>query len=330
MIYRRGSKVLLRHSFLKYNLCNKQYVSSLRNIKLESPVPSLTAPPLFCNLNIFKPTNVENHAKIKFTGSSPVRSDLSSEDLKPNPKDQLKKANLGSMTDELRALIPNILNKSLPKKIISNSVHLRICPTHFQEFNAYFPTLKGHVSYYTTCKTLQFILTSIVLNPKVKLHIQSIKTSAAKSDLGPEMQGVYPHSTKIYVRWNTCLEGCDHLSPNEISEDRDSNDTSNYHSTSDAKLGSHKWSKFDTQKLVNNSNEQSIKSSPSVTATLSHLTTGLIGLTKEHNRLERVISGIFIFELNENNDKIIVHTVEDVNVIEKTETQDIDGELRVC
>mmetsp|Transcript_6803 Transcript_6803/g.8635 ORF Transcript_6803/g.8635 Transcript_6803/m.8635 type:complete len:331 (-) Transcript_6803:54-1046(-) len=330
MIYRRGSKVLLRHSFLKYNSCNRQYVSSLHNIKLESPVLSSTAPPHFYNVGILKPTSVENLANTKFTDSNPVRSDLYSEDLKPNPKDQLKKANLGTMTDELRALVPNILNKSLPKKIISDSVHLRICPTHFQEFNAYFPTLKGHVSYYTTCKTLQFILTSLVLNPKVKLHIQSIKTNAAKGDLGPEVQGVYPDSTKIYVRWNTCLEGCDHLSSNKISKDQGNNDTSNYHSTSDAKLGSHKWSKLDTQKLVDNSNEHSIKSSPSVTATLSHLTTGLIGLTKENNRLERVISGIFIFELNENNDRIIVHTVEDVNVIEKTETQDIDGELRVC
>ena len=120
------------------------------------------------------------------------------------------------------------------------------------------------------------------------------------------------------------------MSPNEIMEGQHSGNISNYHSTSDAKLGSHKWSKLDTKKLVNNSNGQPIKSSPSVTTTLSHLTSGLIGLTKEHNKLERVISGIFIFELNENNDKIIVHTVEDVNVIEKTETQDIDGELRVC
>lgn len=330
MIYRRGSKVLLRHSRLKYSSCKKQYVSSLRNIKLESPIPTLTSPPLFYNRTILSPNNVKNLTNFKFTDSIPTRSDLSSEDLKPNPKDQLRKANLGTMTDELRALIPNILNKSLPKKIVSNNVHLRICPTHFQEFNAYFPTLKGHVSYYTTCKTLQFILTSIVLNPKVKLHIQSIKTNAAKGDLGPEIQSVHSGSTKIYVRWNTCLEGCDHLSPNEIMKGQHSGNISNYHSTSDAKLGSHKWSKLDTKKLVNNSNGQSIKSSPSVTTTLSHLTSGLIGLTKEHNKLERVISGIFIFELNENNDKIIVHTVEDVNVIEKTETQDIDGELRVC
>lgn len=330
MIYRRGSKVLLRHSSLKYNSCKKQYVSSLRNIKLESPVSSLTAPPFFYNRTRLSPNSVKNLADFKFTDTIPTRSDQPSEDLKPNPKDQLRKANLGTMTDELRALIPNILNKSLPKNIISSNVHLRICPTHFQEFNAYFPTLKGHVSYYTTCKTLQFILTSIILNPKVKLHIQSIKTNAAKGDLGPKIQSVHPDSTKIYVRWNTCLEGCDHLSPNEVTKDEHSGNISNYHSTSDAKLGSHKWSKLDTKKLVNKSNGKSTKSSPSVSTTLSHLTTGLIGLTKEHNKLERVISGIFIFELNENNDKIIVHTVEDVNVIEKTETQDIDGELRVC
>lgn len=329
MIYRRGSKIVLRRSRLKYGLYKHLHAYNSGNIKPEPRTPSL-APPLYLyNLIKLNQNNVRYTKTLQSTGSHLNISDLSSEDLKRNREEQLKKANLGSMTDELRVLIPNILNKSLPKAIVSNNVHLRICPTHFQEFNAYFPTLKGHVSYYTTCKTLQFILTSIILNPKVKLHIQSIKTNFNKGDLFPDMQSVHSNSTKIYVRWNTCLEGCYHLSPNETNGNEEGDDISNYFSTSDAKLGSHKWSKLDAKKLVNNS-KSSTKSSQSVTTTLSHLTKGLIGLTKEHNKLERVISGIFMFELNEDNDKILVHTIEDVNVIEKTETEDVNGQLRVC
>lgn len=328
MLNRKGLKVLSRQPILKQlYYCHNRYKSN--RIKFNSPVHSVVPSEYSYQTKKLNKQNGAFQDSTELTSSNLNISDPLSEYSDLDLKEQVKKANLGSMTDELRALIPNILNKSLPKSIISRDIHLRICPTHFQEFNAYFPTLKGHVSYYTTCKTLQFILTSIVLNPKVKLHIQSVKTNRNSGDLFPGLQSDCPSSTKIYVRWNTCMEGCFHLSPTDINGNEESNDTSNYYSTSDAKLGSHKWAKFDTKKLVDNPTSSS-PASPSVTTTLTHLTTGLIGLTKEHKRLERVISGIFIFELNESNDKVLVHTIEDVNVIEKTETQDIDGELRVC
>ncbi|CUM66816.1 uncharacterized protein PRCAT00004500001 [Priceomyces carsonii] len=241
----------------------------------------------------------------------------------PDKKEQERKANLGSMVDELRVLIPNILNKSLPKSIISSGILLRIVPTHLEELNGYLPNIKGHVSYYATCKTLQLILTSVVLSPKVKLHIQKIKVSKDS-----DYKCIYPESTKIEVRWTTCLEGCAHLSQEDGKHK--SEDTS-YHSTSDAKLGSHSWSKVDPVKALKHNKSNNVTTTlPSLTSTISHWTSGLIGLTKENKKLERIISGIFIFELNDDNNKIIVHTIEDVDVIEKTEAEDVDGELRIC
>lgn len=248
----------------------------------------------------------------------------------PDSNEQSKKANLGSMIDEIKLIVPNIVNKSVPKEIVSSEVLLRICPTHFAEFNAYLPNIKGHVSYYTTCKTLQLILTSLVLNPKVKLHIQSIRTSKGTSSSNenkPDYQCVFPDSTKIYVRWSTCAEGCFHLSTGE------SDRTDDFHSTSDAKLGSHSWSKLDTSKFFNSTDSVQTpesKTLPLIKTTISDVTTSLIGLTKEDRKLERVISGLFIFELNEDNSKIIVHTVEDVDVVERTEFEDLDDKLRVC
>lgn len=253
-----------------------------------------------------------------------------------DPEEQQRKANLGSMIETLKDLIPNILTKSLPKSIISKDIYLRICPTHTQELNMYVPVLKGHVPYYTTCKTLQFILTSIILNPKVKLHIQSIKASKNNGDQNLDPQALFPDTTKIHVRWVTCSEGCSHLSAKEEGSGRDkgSSRSQNYLSTSDAKLGSHSWLEIDTRKLLHNSNPDTkspnVSSSGSISSTVANLTSGLIGLTKESRKLERIISGIFIFELNTQNDSILVHTIEDVNIIEKTETQDVDGELRVC
>lgn len=253
-----------------------------------------------------------------------------------DPEEQQRKANLGSMIETLKDLIPNILTKSLPKSIISKDIYLRVCPTHTQELNMYVPVLKGHVPYYTTCKTLQFILTSIILNPKVKLHIQSIKASTKNGDQNLEPQALFPDTTKIHVRWVTCSEGCSHLSAKDEGSgiDKGSSGSQNYLSTSDAKLGSHSWSQIDTRKLLHNPNSDTkgpnVSSSGSISSTVANLTSGLIGLTKESRKLERIISGIFIFELNPQNDSILVHTIEDVNIIEKTETQDVDGELRVC
>lgn len=251
----------------------------------------------------------------------------------PDHNEQLKKANLGSMIEDLKEIVPNIVNKSISKDLISSEVLLRICPTHFAEFNAYLPNIKGHVSYYTTCKTLQLILTSIVVNPKVKLHIQSIRSSKGTgsfNDDKPDYRCVFPDSTKIFLRWSTCAEGCFHLSTGDIDRKDD------FHSTSDAKLGSHSWSKLDASKFFNSTDSvpptlvEGSKTIPSIKTTISEVTTSLIGLTKEERKFERVISGLFIFELNEDNSKIIVHTVEDVDVVERTEFENLDDKLRVC
>lgn len=251
----------------------------------------------------------------------------------PDQNEQRKKANLGSIIEDLKELVPNIVNKSISKDLISSEVLLRICPTHFAEFNAYLPNIKGHVSYYTTCKTLQLILTSIVVNPKVKLHIQSVRTSKGTgsfNDDKPDYRCVFPDSTKIFLRWSTCAEGCFHLSTGDTDRKDD------FHSTSDAKLGSHSWSKLDASKFFNSTDsvppslEEGSKTLPSIKTTIAEVTTSLIGLTKEERKLERVISGLFIFELNEDNSKIIVHTVEDVDVVERTEFENLDDKLRVC
>ncbi|KAK6458297.1 uncharacterized protein RJT20DRAFT_126294 [Scheffersomyces xylosifermentans] len=270
-------------------------------------------------------SSIANEPLIIYENSE--KSNSKQDPKEPNRKDQNRKANLGAMIDDVKALVPNILNKSLPKSIISSDISLRICPSYFDEYNAYLPNLKGHVTYYATCKALQLFMTSVVLSPKVQLHIHSLRVSHS-----PDPLAVFPDTTKIHVRWSTCSEGCYHLSLGE-SPDKDST----HHSTSEAKLGSHRWSKLDAMEVLRNGKESEAESSggvsktlPSITTALTRLPAALIGLTKENKKLERVLSGVFVFELNENNDKIIVHTIENVDVIERFETEDIDGELRVC
>lgn len=64
--------------------------------------------------------------------------------------------------------------------------------------------------------------------------------------------------------------------------------------------------------------------------TLWDLSSTLVGLSREDHKLERIISGIFIFELNESNDKIIAHTIENVELLERGEPAAATTGLRVC
>lgn len=227
---------------------------------------------------------------------------LKNENKEIDKKELERKINVNKVVDQLREYVPDILETSLPKSIISKDIYLRICPSQFDE--NYLPKLNGLVTYYTTCKAIQLFLTSVMLSPKVKLHIQSIRVSH-----GPDPQCMFNDTTKIFLRWSTCPDGCSHLDAQ---------------GTSQAHLGTHKWSEEDTKKIFDNHK--------SLSTLVSKLPGTIMGLTKEPKKLERVISGLFIFELNEDNSKILVHTIENMEIIERfePETQPNVNALRVC
>lgn len=210
--------------------------------------------------------------------------------------EQRRLANLGSTFEQLKELAPNMLLKTLPKDLASPQIALRICPTRFQQLNSYLPTtFTGQVSYYTTVKAIQVIVTLLVLSDRVRIHIHSMKIIAPEEDT---IQRVCPGTTAIRMRWSTCQLGCHHL-----------RNKSTFHSTSASRLGSHRMEELHAKPLA------------LITAVISSF------LKEREPKLEHVISGIFIFELNEENDQVLVHTIEDIDLVERTEEV---GELRVC
>lgn len=269
---------------------------------------------------INKPTPLNKGTNIARFKRSPIiklptDKDDSNQD-KLSQQAQERKANLGSTIEYLQSTIPNLLERSFDKSKISPNIHLRICPSQFDEH--YLPHLRGHVTYFTACKTIQLFMTSVILSPKVKLHIQSVRVHA-----GPDPQAMLDDTTKVIVRWSTCPEECPHLSHGD--------DDNNFHSTSHAHLGAHKWSKLDTLKLfVNNRQQEEMRRGlrlSYLTGVLGKLPSTLMGLTKEKKKLERVISGLFIFELTEDNSQILVHTIENVDVVERFEPEEVDSTL---
>ncbi|CAD1813680.1 unnamed protein product [Candida parapsilosis] len=223
------------------------------------------------------------------------------DDITPEEKHELEqKMNLSNLIDKLKTQIPNILEHNLSKDLISNNIYLRICPSQFDE--NYLPKLHGTITYNSACKAITLFITSIILSPQVKLHISSIKTSKK-----PDPQCMFDTTTKVYVRWSTCMPNCEHLG---------------VQSTSNAHFGSHKWSHEDTKKLMG--------TNVSLSGLIGKLTGAVMGVSKEKQKdLERVICGVFIFELNEDCNQIVVHTIENMNIIERFEEEPANA-LRVC
>lgn len=246
-------------------------------------------------------------------------------------QDRLINANY--LLEKLRSQVPELLQQSLSLELISKSVILRICPhTH-----PYIPVIKGQYGYFAAHKAIRMVVTNFLLNANVKLHILSINIQEPSHEVnsdklgqkGFEQQlidaipifnesllnfpksksnGVFDWTYKIVVKWRTCTEDCEHLVTGG----------SKYHDTTEANLGSYNITKFDE------SIYKKIKFSD-----LNNTVNGIFtaksneesGQVSGYSSGERVISGIFVFELTLDNKKILVQSLEDVEIVEKKDSK---------
>lgn len=225
---------------------------------------------------------------------------------------QTRKANMGKMIDYLTTILPDALHTVPDSSYLAENIILRVAPTVSN-----IPLLKGRVSYLTTLKATQFILTNFLLNPQVKLHITDIKTQFYGGDFVKNGDltgyGLYERSDKVVIKWRTCLDECHHL------KERDQR--SGY-----ALKGSHILERFDFKKLWNHGGGGGDHNTSS--SSVNNSSTGyenFDGVSKvDGDGFERVIYGIFVFELDAKCEKIIVHNVENIEMYDKKDFVD-DG-----
>lgn len=241
------------------------------------------------SLILFKPTYKNSHNNSKDDESSIIQN---------------KKANMGKMVDYLTEILPNALHTIPDSSYLSENIILRVSPT----VSPNIPILKGRVSYITTLKATQFILINFLLNPQVKLHITDIKPQlnqggdfVRNGDLS-NYYGMFEKSDKIIIKWRTCLDDCNHLKLKK----------SGY-----ALKGSHILEKFDIKKLWNHALGNDEKK-------LSEFNHGVSKVDDDSTGFERIIYGIFVFELDSNCEKIIVHNVENIEMYDKKDYIDDD------
>ncbi|CAM9012835.1 unnamed protein product [Wickerhamomyces anomalus] len=114
--------------------------------------------------------------------------------------------------------------------------------------------------------------------------------------------GMFEKSDKIIIKWRTCLDDCNHLKLKK----------SGY-----ALKGSHILEKFDIKKLWNHALGNDEKK-------LSEFNHGVSKVDDDSTGFERIIYGIFVFELDSNCEKIIVHNVENIEMYDKKDYIDDD------
>lgn len=216
----------------------------------------------------------------------------------PDRNQLRRKANLGVMIEMTKSRVPDMLQVLLPEQYVSKDIILRVLPHQLPKL----PEIKGYMLYATTVKTFQLLLTSFYLNPQSRLHITHLKVEEpTSSKLSPNiidaLQDTNRYATKIIVKFRTCIRGCPDLHNS---------------STTSAKLGSFSFDDFDLSRLISSKGMQLPARILSELAPRSQ--------SKRHEKLERVITGSLIFELNPENTIINVITVDNCDVLENGET----------
>lgn len=142
------------------------------------------------------------------------------------------------------------------------------------------PMIKGSVSYITALKATQLIFTSFILGSDVKLHLTELKID----EDGQSGYGLYKGATKIVVKWVTCDDDCVHLQGTGRRLRQEAHEKHQHMEWRDV---------LKTLKIVSETDEQ------------------------DHEHVGRVMSGLFVFELNKENDRILVHNVENIEMLDK-------------
>ncbi|SMN18667.1 similar to Saccharomyces cerevisiae YGR053C Putative protein of unknown function [Maudiozyma saulgeensis] len=233
--------------------------------------------------------------------SNNIGEDKTNKELKVD--DTTRIANLGKITDYLiKDGVPNLLVENYNDKYISDSVKLRLFPSL-----GYIPIISGRTKFNGSMNALRLILSTFILGHDIKhLHIHSIKNSTSEDS--PNTHAYYKNSQKIIVKWSTCSpeEKCHHI------KDRNTGIQA-HHRIRDENNSTKEYNhKHVLDYILQPSNDK--LNSANIEKEYKNI------LFKKHNSegepISRVLQGLFIFELSDDNSEIEVHTIEDIELID--------------
>lgn len=201
-----------------------------------------------------------------------------------------RRTNLGQISEYLlREGVPNLLQTSFQDSYLDEQIKLRFLPTT----HPYFPVLQGKTKYKASLNAIRLISNKLILKKDCQLHINSATTL-----LREEMNRRYNCLTgndKLVVKWQSCT-------PHETVK----------HHSDQGKVSSI------PQNLLTDTAPPILKYilHPTGKPLPQEMISNQESLVADNDGINRVVKGIFVFEFNEDNSKISVHTFEDIEMID--------------
>lgn len=216
-----------------------------------------------------------------------------------------RNANLGEMTEYLRLeAVPQMLNRSIDAERLDAEVKLRLLPTT----HPYLPAIQGVNKYKHSMNAIALVIRNFVLNERCVLHVTNVHTLAGGKTCS--RYNTVTDADKVVVHWRTCAEGCEHLGPEDV--------------TSQAKFGLYKarQSGRGTAGLEDEHSKSEVlryilDPGHKMSETLMAQHASPANDLDARWQLSRVIYGVFIFEMNDDNTKIRVHTIDNVEMSDR-------------
>ncbi|CCE92424.1 Mco32p TDEL_0E01810 [Torulaspora delbrueckii] len=199
----------------------------------------------------------------------------------------IRHANLGEISEYLLKVgVPNMLQKSLEDRYLDENIRLRFLPTT----HPYFPALQGKTKYKASLNAIRLISNKLILKKNCQLHITSATTLLR--DKEDNRYNCVTPCDKLVIKWQSCLPGenIKHLRGKTTSVPQ------NLLSDSTPPIVDYilhpSGKKFSGEMIRDD------------------------GSLVQENLINRAVKGIFIFEFNDDNSRILVHTFEDVEMID--------------
>ncbi|SCU79023.1 LAME_0A06876g1_1 [Lachancea meyersii CBS 8951] len=232
-----------------------------------------------------------------------------------NDSQAAKVANLGDMTEYLSSeAIPHLLNKPMCSERLDPQISLRLFPTNY----AYLPRVHGLASYRNAMSLLTSIVRSFVLHQNCSLHVTGVETISGISK--GQRYNMITGNDKIVIHWRSCRSEGENLDsetgffPQAKLKDLDSVKSSSGSTTETTDTTTASSDRELLNHLLNSSHKALRGLNPHPATILSELTSQL--------RYPRIIHGLFIFELNHDNTKVLVHTIDNVEISGKRKKQE--------
>lgn len=211
----------------------------------------------------------------------------------------LRHANLGQVTEYLtKEGVPNILQKNLDDEYLNDDIKLRLLPTT----HPYFPVLSGKSKYKASMNAIRLLTNKLILTRKSQVRITSAITllkDKEDSILKARNFNCCTKNDKLVIKWQSCSskEECDKLIIDVSGK------VTPFPKMKDSKPPFLEYVLDPPSKPI---------SGEAVRAQVKSLNSKEI----EDGSTSRIIKGVFIFEFNEDNSQVIVHTIEEIEMID--------------